>query len=81
MKNILDYYLELDLLTATYTLASVSSFSLVEVERILLCYQKINLLLNKETSSFYEKMKENIVNYVLEDLQVEQNIFLEKIKK
>ena len=81
MKNILDYYLELDLLAATYTLASVSSFSLVEVERILLCYQKINLLLNKETSSFYEKMKENIVNYVLEDLQVEQNIFLEKIKK
>ena len=81
MKNILDYYLELDLLTATYTLASVSSFSLVEVERILLCYQKINLLLNKETSPFYEKMKENIVNYVLEDLQVEQNIFLEKIKK
>ena len=81
-SNILDFYLEMDRKKAIFTLASISSFSLIEIERILSLYDKINSYIQTGVQSpFYEKMKETIVVYVTSDLEKQYNALLKKSKK
>ena len=80
-QNILDFYLELDRKKAIFTLASISSFSLTEIEKILFFYDKINSYIQSGVQSpFYEKIKETIVSYVALDLEKQYNTLVKKRK-